>query len=111
MAGFLDVIKSYAESSLVILVLIFTVSLLKMFSISHVLFFVSRSLMILVIRAKSSSEIFCLRFDHMVVIPMNNTELINKKIAVKVKKGMTPEKLSNDKLDMIRHSNFIKRSY
>jgi hypothetical protein len=29
-------------------------------------------------------------------------ELTNKKTAVKVKKGMTPEELSNDKLDMIR---------
>ena len=47
----------------------------------------------------------------MVAIPMNNTEPMNKKTAVKVKKGMTPEELSNDKLDMIRCSNFIKRSY
>jgi len=61
--------------------------------------------------AESSSEIFCLRFDHMVVIPMINTGPMNKKTAVKVKKGMTPEELSNDKLDMIRRSNFIKRSY
>jgi len=34
---------------------------------------------------------------------------MNKKTAVKVKKGMIPEELSNDKLDMIRRSNFIKR--
>ena len=59
-------------------------------------------------RAESSSEIFCLRFDHMVAIPMNNTGPMNKKTAVKVKKGMTPEELSNDKLDMIRRSNFIE---
>ncbi|GBC49025.2 uncharacterized protein OCT59_029469 [Rhizophagus irregularis] len=57
---------------------------------------------------KSSSEIFCLRFDHMVAIPMINTGPMNKKTAVKVKKGMTPEELSNDKLDMIRRSNFIE---
>ena len=93
---------------LAILVLISVVSLLKVFSISGVLFFVSRSLTIIVTRAESSSEIFCLRFDHMVAIPMNNTGPMNKKTAVKVKKGMTPEELSNDKLDMIRRSNFIE---
>jgi hypothetical protein len=63
------------------------------------------------IYTESSSKIFCLRFNHIVVIPMINTGPMNKKTAVKVKKGMTPEELSNDKLDMIRHSNFIKRSY
>lgn len=81
---------------------------IKVFSISGVLFFVLRSLTILVTRAESSSEIFCLRFDHMVAIPMINTGLMNKKTVVKVKKGMTPEELSNDKLDMIRRSNFIE---
>jgi hypothetical protein len=40
----------------------------------------------------------------MVVIPINNTGPMNKKIAVKVKKGMTSEKLSNNKLDMIKHT-------
>ena len=44
----------------------------------------------------------------MVAIPMNITGPMNKKTAVKVKKGMTSEELSNDKLDMIRRSNFIK---
>jgi len=39
----------------------------------------------------------------MVVISMNNTGLMNKKTAVKVKKGITPKELSNDKLDMIRY--------
>ena len=39
----------------------------------------SRSLTILVTRAESSSEIFCLRFDHMVAIPINNTGPMNKK--------------------------------
>ncbi len=38
----------------------------------------------------------------MIVIPMNNTESMNKKTVVKVKKGMIPKELSNDKLDMIR---------
>ncbi|GET52324.1 hypothetical protein GLOIN_2v1713023 [Rhizophagus irregularis DAOM 181602=DAOM 197198] len=52
--------------------------------------------------AESSSEIFYLRFDHMVAIPMINTGPMNKKTAVKVKKSITPEELSNDKLDMIR---------
>src|ERR1044072_8914916 len=66
---------------------------------------------ILMTYAESSSEIFCLRFDHMVAIPMINTGPMNKKTAVKTKNGMLSEELSNDKLDMIRHSNFIKRSY
>jgi len=99
------------KSLLIILVLIFAVSLLKMFLIFSILFFVSRLLIILVIYAKSSSEIFCLRFDYMITILMNNTESINKKTIVKVKKGMTFKKLSNVKLDMIMHSNFIKKFY
>ncbi len=90
------------ESSLVILVLISIVSLLKIFLIFSVYFFVLRLLTILVIRAENLSEIFYLRFDHMVVILMNNTGPINKKTVVKVKKGMTSEGLNNDKLDMIR---------
>ena len=63
---------------------------------------------ILMTCAESSSEIFCLRFDHMVTIPTNIAELTNKKTAVKTKNGMLPEELSNDKLDMIRRSNFIE---
>ncbi|CAG8740648.1 623_t:CDS:2, partial [Funneliformis caledonium] len=59
----------------------------------------------------SSSETFCLIFDHIVMIPMNNTGPISKKNAVNAKNGMLPEELSNDKLDMIRRSNFIKKSY
>ena len=47
----------------------------------------------------------------MVAIPMINTGPMNKKTAVKTKNGMLPEELSNDKLDMIRRNNFIKRSY
>ncbi len=39
----------------------------------------------------------------MVAIFMNNTEPMNKKTVVKIKKGMTSEELSNDKLDMIRY--------
>ena len=42
------------------------------------------------------------RFPYMVTILTNIAGLTNKKTAVKVKKGMTPEELSNDKLDMIR---------
>jgi len=60
--------KKYVKSLLVILVLISVISLLKMFSIFSVLFFVSRSLTILVTRAESLSEIFYLRFDHIVAI-------------------------------------------
>ena len=44
----------------------------------------------------------------MVTIPMNNTGPMNKKTAVKVKKGMTPKELNNNKLDIIRRSNFIE---
>ena len=44
----------------------------------------------------------------MIVIPMINIGPMNKKTAVKVKKGMTSEELGNDKLDMIKRSNFIK---
>ncbi|UZO29819.1 uncharacterized protein OCT59_023274 [Rhizophagus irregularis] len=40
----------------------------------------------------------------MVAIPMINTGPMNKKTAVKVKKGMTPEELSND---MIRRSRSV----
>ena len=90
-----------AESSLVILVLISAVSLLKMFSISGVLFFVSRSLTILVTRAESSSEIFCLRIIYMAMILINITEITNEKIADKAKNGMLLKKLNNIKLDMI----------
>jgi hypothetical protein len=89
-----------AESSLVILVLISAISLLKMFSISGVLFFISRSLTILVICAESSSKIFCLRFDYMVVILMNNTGPMNKKTAVKAKNGILSEELNEIKLNI-----------
>jgi len=44
----------------------------------------------------------------MVTIPTNIAGLTNKKTAVKTKNGMLLEELSNDKLDMIRRSNFIK---
>ncbi|RGB33145.1 hypothetical protein C1646_816211 [Rhizophagus diaphanus] len=47
---------------------------------------------------------FLFEIDHMAAIPMINTRPMNKKTAVKV---MTPEELSNNKLDMIRYSNFI----
>ena len=49
---------------------------------------IPRSIRILMTYAESSLEIFCLRFDHMVAIPMNNTGPMNKKTVVKVKKGM-----------------------
>ena len=36
---------------------------------------------------------------------------MNKKTADKAKNDMGPEESNNVKLDMIRHSNFIKRFY
>ncbi|RGB22429.1 hypothetical protein C1646_730643, partial [Rhizophagus diaphanus] len=63
---------------------------------------------ILMTCAESSLEIFCFRFPYMVTIPTNIAGLMNKKMTVKAKNDMASEELSNDKLDMIRRSNFIE---
>ncbi len=51
---------------------------------------------------KSLLKIFCLKFDYMITILINNTRSINKKIAIKIKKDIFFKKLNNIKLDMIK---------
>ena len=59
-------------------------------------------------RGKIAEDVFdfrCIIFCSKIIddsIPVNNAEPMNKKTAVKTKKGMLPEELNNAKLDMIR---------